>query len=146
MKIHRYLIYPAVAVLLGGLFAGCRPRMDVMAKAEKVFIKMVDKTAQKLDLTEEQKTKLEKLKLDIRKNFDEGKIEKKNALTRIKEEGAKDNPDIRKMTSTLQESFLDEARRINRAFDLMLSFQANLNEAQRNKLTRMISDWVREWK
>ena len=146
MKIHRYLIYPAVAVLLGGLFAGCRPRMDVMAKAEKVFIKMVDKTAQKLDLTEEQKTKLEKLKLDIRKNFEEGKIEKKTSLTRIKEEGAKDNPDIRKMTSTLQESFLDEARRINRAFDLMLSFQANLNEAQRNKLTRMISDRVREWK
>ena len=120
--------------------------MDVMAKAEKVFIKMVDKTARKLDLTEDQKTKLEKLKLDIRKNFEEGKIEKKTALTRIKEEGAKDNPDIHKMTSTLQESFLGEARRINRAFDLMLSFQANLNEAQKNKLTRMISDWVREWK
>jgi len=146
MKGRRYLIYLAVAVLLGGLFAGCRPRMDVMAKAEKVFIKMVDKTAQKLGLSEDQKTELEKLKMDIRKNFEEGKIEKRNALTRIKEEGAKDNPDIRKMTSTLQESFLDEARRINRAFDLMLSFQANLNEAQRNKLTRMISDWVREWK
>ena len=120
--------------------------MDVLAKAEKVFIKMVDKTAGKLDLTEDQMIKLEKLKLDIRKNFEEGKIEKKNALAGIKEESARENPDIARMTSTLQESFLDEARRINRAFDLMLSFQANLNEAQRNKLTRMISDWVREWK
>ena len=146
MKDHRYLIYLSVAILLGGLFAGCRPRMDVMAKAEKIFIKMIDKTAHKLDLSEDQKTKLENLKLDIRKNFQEGQLEKKNALTRIKEEGIKDNPDIRKMTSTLQESFLDETRRINRAFDLMLSFQANLNEDQKKRLTKMISDWVAEWK
>jgi uncharacterized membrane-anchored protein YjiN (DUF445 family) len=116
-----------------------------MGHAEKMFIKMVDKTAGKLDLNEDQKVKLEGLKAEIRKNFQEGQKEKKESLLKIKEEGIKENPDIQKMTSLLQGSFRDEAQRLNQAFDLMLGFQSNLNEAQKKKLTQMISDWVKKW-
>jgi len=145
MKLNRYIYYVAIGVLLGFIFVGCRPRMDTMSKAERVFIKMVDKTAGKLDLNEDQKIQLERLKLDIRKNFQEGRREKNEVLLKIKEEGKKENPEIRGMTSLLQELFRDETERINGAFDLMLDFQTNLNKAQKGKLTQMISDWVAKW-
>jgi hypothetical protein len=116
-----------------------------MAETEKIFIKMVDKTAAKLDLNEDQKIQLERLKSDIRENFQEGQKEKKDTLTRIKDEGKKEDPGIRQMTSLLQGLLRDETERINRAFDLMLDFQTSLNEAQKNKLTEMISDWVAKW-
>jgi hypothetical protein len=57
----------------------------------------------------------------------------------------KENPDIQTMTFLLQGSFRDEAQRLNRAFDLMLDLQSNLNEAQKKKLTQMISEWVKKW-
>ena len=145
MKPSRYLTYLMVAIFLGGLFWGCRPQMDTMAKAEKIFIKIVDKTAGKLDLNENQKIQLERLKMDIRKNFQEGQKDKKDALLKIKEEALKENSDLQKMTSLLQASFQDEVKRINQAFDLMLAFQSNLNEGQKKKLTQMISDWVKKW-
>jgi hypothetical protein len=145
MKQARYLIYLMIAILLGGLLIGCKPRMDTMGHAEKMFIKMVDKTAGKLDLNEDQKMKLEGLKAEIRENFQGGQKEKKESLLKIKEEGMKENPDIQKMTSLLQGSFRDESQRLNQAFDLMLGFQSNLNEAQKKKLTQMISDWVKKW-
>jgi uncharacterized membrane-anchored protein YjiN (DUF445 family) len=129
---------------MGGVI-GCKPRIDTMAKAEKIFIKKVDKTARKLDLNEDQKMKLESLKAEIRKNFQEGGKEKKEALTKIKEEGVKDNPDIQKMTSLLQGMLGDETQRFNKAFDLLLGFQSNLNEAQKKKLTQMISEKVKKW-
>jgi uncharacterized membrane-anchored protein YjiN (DUF445 family) len=134
-----------VLILLGFLLIGCHPKIDLMSKAEKIFIKMVDKAAAKLNLNEEQKTQLGQLKMDIRKNFREGQVEKKEALKKIKEEGMKENPDIQKMTSSLQESLRDEAHRINQAFDLMLDYQKNLNEDQKKKLTQMISEWVKKW-
>ena len=145
MKLNRYLSYLAIVILLGVLFIGCRPRMDTMSRAEKVFIKMVDKTAANLDLNEDQKIQLERLKMCIRKNFQEGQREKNEALMKIKEEGKKETPEIREMTSLLQGLFRDETERINRAFDLMLDFQTSLNEAQKKKLTQMISDWVARW-
>jgi hypothetical protein len=116
-----------------------------MAEAEKVFIKMVDKTAAKLDLNGDQKIQLERLKSDIRENFQESQKAKKDALTRIKEEGKREDPEIRRMTSLLQGLLRDETERINRAFDLMLEFQTSLNAAQKEKLTEMISDWVAKW-
>jgi hypothetical protein len=140
MKRNRYLMGLLVLILLGFLLIGCHPKIDIMSKAEKIFIKMVDKAATKLNLNEEQKTQLERLKSDIRKNFQDGQVEKKEALKEIKEEDMKENPDIQKMTSSLQGSFRDEAQRINRAFDLMLEYQKNLNEDQKKKLTQMISD------
>jgi len=145
MKRSRYLIYLMAVIFLGGLVIGCKPRIDTMSKAEKLFIKMVDKTAGKLDLNEDQKMKLEGLKTDIRKNFQEGGKEKKETLMKIKEEGMKENPDIQKMTSLLQGMLRDETQRINKAFDLMVGFQSNLNEAQKKKLTQMISEWVKKW-
>ena len=145
MKGSRYFIYLMAAIFLGGLVVGCKPRVDTMGHAEKMFIKMVDKTAGKLDLNENQKTQLERLKMDIRKNFQEGQKEKKEALIKIKEEGMKENPDIQKMTSLLQGSLKDEAKQINQAFDLMLGFQTNLNEAQKKKLAHMASEWVKKW-
>jgi uncharacterized membrane-anchored protein YjiN (DUF445 family) len=116
-----------------------------MSKAEKIFVKKVDKTAKKLDLNEDQKTKLEGLKVEIRKNFQEGAKEKKEALIKIKEEGTKENPDIQKMTSFLQGMFRNEAERFNKAFDLLLGFQSNLDEVQKKKLTQMISEKVKKW-
>ena len=145
MKPNRYLPGLIIVILLGVLFIGCRPRIDTMAETEKIFIKMVDKTAAKLDLNEDQKIQLERLKSDIRENFQEGQKEKKDTLTRIKDEGKRENPEIRRMTSLLQGLLRDETERINRAFDLMLDFQTSLNEPQKNKLTEMISGWVAKW-
>ncbi len=80
MKLNRYFIYFMAAFFWGGLVVGCKPRIDTMSKAEKIFIKKVDKTAGKLDLNEDQKMKLEGLKAEIRKNFQEGLKRKKGSL------------------------------------------------------------------
>jgi hypothetical protein len=117
----------------------------MLSKAECGFIKMVDKSAGKLDLSEEQKVKLEGLKNEIRKNFEEGRIEQKEAFLKIKEEAIKENPEIGKMTAPFQGSIRAEAQRISRGFDLLLGFQSNLNDAQKKKLTQMISEWVKKW-
>jgi hypothetical protein len=145
MKLSRSFVYLVLAVFLAGGMIGCKPRIDTMSKAEKIFIKKVDKTAKKLDLNEDQKTKVEGLKVEIRKNFQEGAKEKKEALMKIKEEGTKENPDIQKMTSLLQGMLRNEAERFNKAFDLMLGFHSNLNEVQKKKLAQMISDQVKKW-
>jgi uncharacterized membrane-anchored protein YjiN (DUF445 family) len=116
-----------------------------MSKAEKIFIKKVDKTAGKLDLSEDQKTKLEGLKAEIRKNFQEGGKEKKEALAKIKEEGIKENPDVSKMTSLLQGMLRNETERLNKGFDLLQGFQSHLTDTQKKKLTAMISEHVRKW-
>jgi uncharacterized protein YjaG (DUF416 family) len=145
MKLMRYLTSLVMVILLGLFVFGCHPKMDTMANAEKVFIKMVDRTAGKLNLNEDQKIQLERLKLDIRKNFQEGQIEKKEAMVKIKEEGIKENPEIKKMTSLLQGAFRGETECINRAFDLMVDFQKNLNSDQKKKLNQMISEWVAKW-
>ena len=146
MRSNRILIYLMAMFFLGGLLVGCAPRHDMMSKAECMFIKMVDHTAKKLDLNEDQKAKLEGLKVEIHKNFQEGRTEEKEAFLKIKEEATKENPDIGKMTGLFQESTKAEAQRINRAFDLLLGFQSNLNDVQKKKLTQMISDWVKKWK
>ena len=46
MKRNRYLMGLLVLILLGFLLIGCHPKIDMMSKAEKVFIKMVDKAQQ----------------------------------------------------------------------------------------------------
>ena len=145
MKRSRYLIYLAMAILVGGLVVGCKHRTDTMSTAEKIFIKKVDKTAGKLDLNEDQKAKLEGLKAEVRKNFEEGRKENREAWIKIKEEAAKENPDIQKMTSLLQGILKDETQRIDKAFDLLLGFQNNLNEVQKKKLAQMISERVKKW-
>lgn len=145
MRINGHLSYAAIVALSAVLLIGCRPKADTTSQAEKVFIKMVDKTAKKLDLNEDQTVQLERLKMDIRENFREAKKAKNEALVKIKEEGKKESPEIREMTSFLQGMFRDETERINQAFDLMLGFQDNLNEAQKEKLAQMISDWVAKW-
>jgi hypothetical protein len=145
MNRTRIFTYIFVAGLFGIALAGCHPKIDTMAEAEKVFVKMADKTAAKLELNQDQKILLEKLKLDLRKNFQEGRIEKKESMLKIKEEAGKESANIQKMTSLLQGSFREETRRINQGFDLMLDFQKNLNDDQKKKLNKMISDWVAKW-
>lgn len=105
---------------------------------------MVDKTAGKLDLDENQKVQLEQLKMEIRKNFVEGQKEKEEAAAKVKEEGMKENPDTQKMSSQLQALLRNEMERINRAFDLTLRFQSNLNDDQKKKFTQIICKWVTE--
>ncbi len=146
MKLNHRFVHIAGVLVLGILLAGCHPRVDTMGMAEKIFIKKVDKTAGKLDLNADQVAKLEQLKVDIRKNFEEGQREKKEAMTKLREEGLKENPDIPKMTGILEESLRAETERINKAFDLMLGYQKNLNETQQKKLGRMISKRVEKWK
>ena len=145
MKLNRCLMFLMMAIVLGGLLVGCCPRVDILSEAEKGFIKKVDKTAGKLDLNEDQKAKLEGLKAEVRKNFEEGRKENKEAWMKIKEEAARENPDIQKMTSLLQGILRDDAQRFNRAFDLLLGFQNNLNDVQKKKLTQMISERVKKW-
>ena len=145
MNPSRFFVYFVLAIFLVAGVIGCKPRIDTMAKAEKIFIKKVDKTAKKLDLNEDQKMKLEGLKAEIRKNFQEGGKEKKEALTRIKEEGMKENPDVQMMTSLLQGMLRNEAERLNKGFDLLLGFQSNLSNVQKKKLTDMISKHVKKW-
>jgi hypothetical protein len=145
MHRNRTLSCLFVVILFGILLAGCHPKIDTMAEAEKVFVKMVDKTAAKLELNQDQKILLEKLKLDIRKNFQEGGIEKKEAMLKIKEEGGRETPNIQMMTSLLQGSLREGTQRINRGFDLMLDFQKHLSDDQKKKLNQMISDWVGKW-
>ena len=138
---NRFFIVIFATVLVAGLIVGCQPGED-MAESEKLFIKMVDKTAGKLDLDENQKIQLEQLKRDLRKNFREGQKEKKEIAGKIKEEGIKEFPDNQRVTSLLQGIIRNETERIKRGFDLMLNFQKNLNDAQKKKLTQMISKWV----
>jgi hypothetical protein len=145
MKQSRYLIYLTLALFLGASVVGCKPKIDTMAHTEKMFIRMADKTAGKLDLNEDQKAKLDQLKMDIHKNFQEGGKEKREDLMKIKEEALKENPDIGKMTSSFQKMIQDEAQRINKGFDLMVKFQSNLNETQKKKLAQMISERVKRW-
>ncbi|MBP1700819.1 MAG: hypothetical protein H6Q41_6007 [Deltaproteobacteria bacterium] len=135
MNPSRFFVYFVLAIFLVAGVIGCKPRIDTMAKAEKIFIKKVDKTAKKLDLNED----------EIRKNFQEGGKEKKEALTRIKEEGMKENPDVQMMTSLLQGMLRNEAERLNKGFDLLLGFQSNLSDVQKKKLTDMISKHVKKW-
>lgn len=71
MKQRRYFIYLMSVLFLAVLAVGCKPRIDTMAHAEKMFIKIMDKSAGKLDLNEDQKMKLEGLKNEMRKNFQE---------------------------------------------------------------------------
>ncbi len=144
MKTNRYRLAVLLLFMLITCL-GCHPRVDLLAKAEKGFIKMIDRTARKLDLNPDQKVQLEKLKGDVRRNFEEGRVKRTETMKAMREEGIKENPDIRKMTSLLQEELRDGTERINRAFDLMLDFQKNLNEAQRKKLSEMISHHARKW-
>jgi hypothetical protein len=140
----RPVIDAFVAVLLVGLFAGCQIQGNLMSQSEKLFIKMINKTAGRLDLNENQKVQLEQLKMDIRKNFLEGQKEKEEAAARIKEEGMKENPDTQKVSSLLQRLLRNEMERMNRGFDLILNFQSNLNDIQKKKLIQMMSKWVTE--
>jgi len=146
MKQSRYLIYLMAAIFLAGFVTGCKPHKDMMAKAECGFIKMVDKTAKKLDLNEDQKAKLEGLKAEIHKNFQEGRTEERETFVKIREEAMKENPDMAKMTGFFQEATKAQAQRINRGFDLLIGFQSNLNDAQKKKLAQITSDWVKKWK
>jgi hypothetical protein len=138
----RFIGYTCAAALLAGFLVGCQG--NLMSQSEKLFIKMVNKTAGKLDLDENQKVQLERLKMDIHKNFVEGQEEKDEAATKIREEGRKENPDTQKMSSQLKELLRNETERMNRAFDLTLNFQSNLNDIQKKKLTQMITKWVTE--
>ena len=145
MKINRYFIYLMAAIFLGGFVGGCKHRTDPMSAAQKVFIKKIDKAAGKLDLNEDQKVKLEGLKVEVRKNFEEGRIESREAWMKIKEEAAKENPDLQKMTSLFQGILRNDAQRFNKGFDLLMGFQSNMNYEQRKNMTQMISERVKIW-
>jgi len=145
MNRDRFFVYFILAVFLAGGVIGCHHRTDPMSAAEKVFVKKIDKAAGKLGLSEDQKAKLEGLKAEVRKNFEEGRKENREAWMKIKEEAAKENPDIQKMTPLFQGILRDDAQRLNTAFDMLIGFQSNLNDVQKEKLAKMISEKVKKW-
>jgi hypothetical protein len=123
----------------------CGARMDDQRKVEVIFIKHLNKTAAKLELTPEQKTEFENLKAQIHQNFQEGHTQRQEAMAAIKRAGAQQQPDVTQMTRLFQGILSDKTQRINSTFDLMLEFSNKLDEPQREKLTAMISDWVARW-
>ncbi len=64
---------------------------------------------------------------------------------KIKEEAAKENPDMQKMTSLLQGILREDTQRLNKGFDLLMGFQSNLNDVQKKKLAHMVSEKVKKW-
>ncbi len=144
MSPSRFIIYAAMAAFLIVGVAGCHHARDPMSAAEKVFVKKIDKTAKKLDLSEDQKVKLEGLKAEVRKNFQEAQKENREAWMKIREEAAKENPDIKKMTPLFQGILRNDAERFNKAFDLMTGFENNLNDVQKKKLAEMIAKHLKK--
>jgi uncharacterized protein HemX len=134
-----------VLLILGGGLFSCGPQMDDQRKVEAIFIKHLNKTAAKLELSPEQKTEFENLKAQIHQNFQEGRTQRQEATEAIKREGAQQQPDVTQMTRLFQGVLSDKTQRINNTFDLMLEFSNKLDEPQREKLTAMISDWVARW-
>jgi hypothetical protein len=146
MKTRRYgSAVVAVLFILGVIFASCAPRMDDQRKVEAIFIKHLNKTAAKLELNPEQKTEFERLKAQIRQNFDDGRAKRQETLEAIKREGAQQQPDVTRMTRLFQGVLSDQAQRINNTFDLMLEFNNKLTGPQKEELGRMISAWVARW-
>jgi uncharacterized protein HemX len=132
-------------LILGVGLVSCGARMDDQRKVETIFIKHLNKTAAKLELSPEQKTEFENLKAQIHQNFQEGRTLRQEAMEAIKREGAQQQPDVTQMTRLFQGILSDKTQRINSTFDLMLEFSTKLDEPQREKLTAMISDWVARW-
>jgi uncharacterized protein HemX len=135
----------AVLLILGVGLVSCGARMDDQRTVEAIFIKHLNKTAAKLDLSPEQKTEFENLKAQIHQNFQEGWTKRQEAMEAIKRAGAQQQPDVTQMTRLFQGVLSDKTQRINNTFDLMLEFSNKLDEPQREKLTAMISDWVARW-
>ena len=135
----------ALLLLLGASFVSCGARMDDQRKVEAIFVKHLNKTAAKLELTPEQKTEFENLKAQIHQNFQEGRTQRQEAMEAIKRKGAQQQPNVTQMTRLFQGVLSDKTQRINNTFDLMLEFSNKLDEPQREKLTAMISDWVARW-
>ena len=141
----RCIIILTVVLSLGMILISCAPRVEG-SKMEKVFIKMLDRTAAKLNLNPEQKAEFAKLKAEVSLNFRDGAVKRQEIVGKIKEEAAQKQPDIQEMTNLLQQVLNDEVDTINEAFGLMIDFMPKLNESQKGHLTQMISSWVSKWK
>jgi uncharacterized protein HemX len=135
----------ALLLILGVSFLSCGAQMDDQRKVEVIFIKHLNKTAAKLELSPEQRTEFENLKARIHQNFQEGRTQRQETMEAIKREGAQQQPDVAQMTRLFQGVLSDKTQRINNTFDLMLEFSNKLTEPQREKLAAMISDWVARW-
>jgi hypothetical protein len=135
----------ALLFILGVGFVSCGARMDDQRKLEAIFIKHLNKTAAKLELSPGQKTEFETLKAQIHQNFQEGRTQRQEAMEAIKKEGVQQQPDVTQMTRLFQGVLSDKTQRINNTFDLMLAFSNKLDDPQREKLSAMISDWVGRW-
>jgi predicted transcriptional regulator len=146
MKKRMYGIALAALLLIfgAGLFS-CGAQMDEQRKVEAIFIKHLNKTAAKLELSAEQQAEFENLKEQIHQNFQEGRTTRQEIMEAIKREGAQQQPDVTHMTQLFQEVLSDKTQRINSTFDLMLEFSDKLDEPQREKLASMVSDWVARW-
>jgi uncharacterized protein HemX len=135
----------ALLLILGAGLVSCGAQMDDQRKVEVIFIKHLNKTAAKLDLSPEQRTAFDNLKTRIHQNFQEGRTQRQEAMKAIKQEGAQQQPDVAQMTRLFQGVLSDKTQRINNTFDLMLAFSNKLDDPQRKKLSAMISDWVARW-
>jgi hypothetical protein len=107
--------------------------------AEFILWRM-DKTAQKLNLTGEQKTKYEELKSNITSRMSSGFEERRQLRARFQEEMTKENPDVQGLVDAVKTRINDFSGFLSRNLDLIAVFYDSLNVDQK----RLLNTEIRE--
>jgi hypothetical protein len=107
--------------------------------AEFILWRM-DKMAQKLNLTAEQKTKYEGLKSNITSRMSSGFEERRKMKARFLEEMNKENPDVQGLVESVKTRINDFSGFLSKNLDLIADFYDSLNVDQK----RMLNTEIRE--
>jgi len=107
--------------------------------AEFIFWRM-DKTAQKLSLTAEQKVKYEELKNNLSSRMAAGFEERRQLRARFQEEMNKENPDVQGLVESVKTRINDFSGFLSKNLDLIADFYDSLNVDQK----RLINTEIRE--
>ena len=107
--------------------------------AEFILWRM-DKTAQKLNLTAEQKTRYEELKNNITSRMSTGFEERRQLRARFLEEMTKENPDVQGLVGSFKTRINDFSGFLSKNLDLLADFYDALNVDQK----RLLNTEIRE--
>jgi hypothetical protein len=107
--------------------------------AEFILWRM-DKTAQKLNLTGEQKTKYEGLKSNITSRMSSGFEERRQLRARFHEEMTKENPDVQGLVESVKTRINEFSGFLSKNLDLLADFYDSLNVDQK----RLLNTEIRE--
>jgi hypothetical protein len=100
----------------------------------------MDKTAQKLNLTGEQKTKYEGLKSNITSRMSSGFEERRQLRARFHEEMTKENPDVQGLVESVKTRINEFSGFLSKNLDLLADFYDSLNVDQK----RLLNTEIRE--